>query len=143
MSDEHPDLRRNRASTERLRALVAGLEAAELARPLGGGWTVGFALAHLAFWDQRQRVAIQRHARGAGFPEEDPAVNEALDAVAPLLAPGRAGAEAVRAAALLDETLAALATAEWDALVAAGEGYALERWRHRDEHIAQIEAGLT
>ena len=60
MSDEHPDLRRNRASTERLRALVAGLEAAELARPLGGGWTVGFALAHLAFWDQRQRVAIAR-----------------------------------------------------------------------------------
>lgn len=143
MSDEHADLRRNRESTERLRALVAGLEEAELRRPLGGGWTVGFALAHLAFWDQRQRLAIQRHARGEGFPGEDPTVNEALDAVAPLLTTGRAGCEAVRAAALLDETLAALASAEWDELIAAGEGYSLERWRHRDEHIAQIEAALT
>ena len=140
MGGENPGAGRNRASTERLRDLVGRLGAADPERPVGGGWTVGFALAHLAFWDHRQRVALELYARDGAFPEEDPAVNEALEAVAPLLRSGAAGAEAVRAAALLDETIETLTPSQWDEILAAGEGYAIERWRHRDEHIAQIEA---
>ena len=37
------------AEGERLRELVAGLTDADLATPVGDGWTVGAALAHVAF----------------------------------------------------------------------------------------------
>jgi hypothetical protein len=43
----------NRSQTERLRRLVAGLDARRLAIRLPNGWTVAGALAHLAFWDRR------------------------------------------------------------------------------------------
>jgi hypothetical protein len=36
----------NAAARERLRALVARLSDADLARPVGGGWSVALALAH-------------------------------------------------------------------------------------------------
>jgi uncharacterized damage-inducible protein DinB len=55
----HPDAARNTEATRRLRELVATLSDADLAAPLGGGWTVAMALGHLAFWDGRQRAALQ------------------------------------------------------------------------------------
>src|SRR5262245_37604075 len=51
MSDDFRD--RNDASRQRLAALGARLNPAELERPLEDErWTVGAALAHLAFWDR-------------------------------------------------------------------------------------------
>lgn len=50
---------------ERLRELVAGLTDADLTLPLGAGWTVGAALAHVAFWDARD-LARLRARRGDG-----------------------------------------------------------------------------
>ena len=44
---------RNRASTDRIRQLVARLSDEEMKRPVGEHWTVSIALAHLAFWDRR------------------------------------------------------------------------------------------
>ena len=132
----------NAESTERLRALVARLDDADLQRSLGGGWTVAYALAHLAFWDVRQHVALQSYARGEGFPAEDKAVNDTLETVAPMLSAAATGPEAVRGAELVDATVAGLTDAQRDSLVAEGLGWAVERWRHREEHIAQIEAVL-
>ena len=135
-------LRQNARSTERLRALVARLEGADLDRSLGGGWTVAYALAHLAFWDVRQHVALQGYARGEGFPAEDKAVNDTLETVAPMLSAGATGPEAVRGAALVDATVARLSDEQRAALVVEGLDWAIERWRHREDHIAQIEAVL-
>ena len=56
-------------------------------------------------------------------------MNDALEAVAPLFRAPSAGREAVRAAQLIDATVAALPAAP--------------RWPHRDEHVAQIEAVLS
>ena len=44
---------KNRASTARIRALVAGLSDKDYSRPVGEHWTVSIALVHLAFWDRR------------------------------------------------------------------------------------------
>ena len=142
MSDNAPALLRNTESTARLRALVERLDEADLQRSLGGGWTVAFALAHLAFWDARQHFALQGYARGEGFPAEDRAVNDTLESLASVLRPDTVGPEAVRAAELLDATLAGLSAARRDSLVAEGLGFAVERWQHRHDHIAQIEAVL-
>ncbi|MXY88834.1 MAG: hypothetical protein F4Y92_08245 [Dehalococcoidia bacterium] len=139
-SDE--DLQRNDAATSRLSALVERLQMADLERSLGGGWTVAFALAHLAFWDARQHVALQGYDRGEGFPPEDKAVNDTLEAVAPLLRGEAAGQEAVRAAMLVDATVAGLSEAQRMSLAEEGVGFAVQRWQHREDHIAQIEAVL-
>ena len=142
MSDNAPELLRNAESTARLRALVERLDEADLQRSLGGGWTVAFALAHLAFWDTRQHFALQVYARGEGFPAEDQAVNDTLVSLASVIRPDTVGPEAVRAAELVDATLAGLSAARRDSLVAGGLGFAVERWQHRYDHIAQIEAVL-
>ena len=71
----------NAAELERLRALVARLTAADLARPLGGGWTVAMALAHLAFWDHRRRAQLQQWARSGTEPVsgDSSSINAAVD----------------------------------------------------------------
>jgi hypothetical protein len=45
---------------QRLQVLVARLDDAELAYPLGDEWTVAAVLAHLAFWDRRAAILLAR-----------------------------------------------------------------------------------
>src|SRR5262245_8925212 len=55
-----PYVTENNEQRARLRALVERASDADLARPLEAGWTVGAVLAHLAFWDQRTLLLIER-----------------------------------------------------------------------------------
>ena len=132
----------NAESTRRLRDLVARLSPEDINRDLGGGWTVGFALAHLAFWDARQVAALQRYANGHGFPSEDHAANAALESIAPAFDPHTVGQAAVRAAEDLDAAVERLTSEQSQDLRNAGLTYALERAPHRNEHRHQIEAAL-
>jgi hypothetical protein len=50
---ERPFVAENAKERERLRSLVERLTDKELSLPLGNGWTIAVALAHLSFWDQR------------------------------------------------------------------------------------------
>jgi len=50
----------NRAQLERLRALTDKLSDQQLATPVEAGWTVAGVLAHLAFWDQRIVILLDR-----------------------------------------------------------------------------------
>ena len=130
---------RNAESTERLRKLVARLGDADLVRSVGGGWTVAFALAHLAFWDARQVAALQRFVRGEPFPSEDLATNDALESIAAAFDSTAVGEPAVAAADELDRIVAMLSAEQIDALRDSGKTYAIERAPHRDEHMRQIE----
>ena len=132
----------NAESTERLSALVAELSAEDMKRSLGGGWTVGFALAHLAFWDARQVAALERMARGEEFPSEDLATNAALEAIAAAFHPDTIGQAAVGAAQQLDAVVESLTSEQVDALANSGKSYAIDRAPHRLEHIRQIEETL-
>ncbi|MYB21397.1 MAG: DinB family protein [Chloroflexi bacterium] len=129
----------NSDSTERLSALVARLGAEDVKRPLGGGWTIGFALAHLAFWDARQVAALERVASGEPFPSEDLATNAALEAIADAFSPDTIGRAAVDAARQLDAVVETLTPDQVGALAGSGKSYAIQRAPHREEHIRQIE----
>lgn len=133
----------NSESTERLTVLVAGLSADDMKRSLGGGWTVGFALAHLAFWDARQIAALQRMTRGEEFPGEDLATNATLEAIAAAFDPDAIGQAAVSAAQQLDAFVETLTSEQVDALTASGKSYAIDRAPHREEHLSQIEEALA
>ena len=54
----------NRRQAERLRKLVARLDASMLAVRLPNGWTVAAALAHIAFWDRQRLCLMRRRAAG-------------------------------------------------------------------------------
>ena len=142
MSDRDPDLLRNTEATRRLGELVARLDDADLARSLGDGWTVAFALAHLAFWDARQDAALRVYARDEALPPEDEVANAALEMIAGSFGPRVVASVAVEAAGRLDATAMDLTAGQRAALREAGQEFALRRWPHREEHIAQIEAVL-
>ncbi len=140
MSDD--DLRLNAESTARLRALVGRLADGDLGRSLGGGWNVATALVHLAWWDVRQRIAIETFAADGAFPGEDPATNATLEALGRLFREEEAGKAAIEAAEALDAALARLPDGRRAALRAQGFAWAVARHRHREDHIHQIEGAL-
>ena len=105
------------------------------------------ALAHLAFWDARHDAALREHSATGVFPADasdatEEAVNAGIAALAPLVDPDASGSLAVRSAEQIDAAVAALAPDRRAAILASADDYAVRRWRHREEHIAQIEAAL-
>jgi hypothetical protein len=135
-------IERNASTLERLRALVASLSDADFERPLGGGWVVATAFAHLAFWDRRQSHALQNFVEHGTVLEEDETVNPSIDPLLAAIPPRRAAELALGAAELVDETVAGLDAAVRSALEGGEGAYLARRWMHREEHIAQVEAGL-
>src|SRR2546428_12638200 len=88
----------NDGQRERLRALVARLSDGELGRLLGAGWTIASVLGHLAFWDQRILVLLERWQRegpAAVPPALDHAavdwINDAAKTAAPRVARAASG----------------------------------------------------
>jgi hypothetical protein len=133
----------NRASTARLRALVARLSDEELQQPVGEHWTVAITLAHLAFWDRRVMQMLEETERdGKLFLFEiDIRVN---DISLPLLAaiPPRAAAElAVETAQALDARLAGFPP-ELLAEIHAYNPRWVIRALHRNDHLNDVDAAL-
>lgn len=140
----------NDAQRERLRALVARLSDAELGRSLSAGWTVAGVLGHLAFWDQRLLVLLERWER-----EGPSAVPRALDhgvvdwindAAKPLLLalpPRRAADVTLAIAEAVDRKARALPDEFVVRNAAAGSPVNLLRAQHRREHLDEIERALT
>lgn len=133
----------NVRATERLRALVGTLDEAALARPVGGGWTVATVLAHLAFWDRRQREALREYAEDGAMTDEDHHVNAALEPLLLALPPRASADQALAAATAVDAAIAELTPRATDAVLAGPHAYVMRRSAHRDEHIQQIEQALS
>src|SRR5260221_14665229 len=68
----------NRAATDRMRALAAGLTDEELQHPVGQHWTVAVVLAHLAFLDRRALWVLDATERAGKVvnPDYDIFVND-------------------------------------------------------------------
>src|SRR6266496_2205927 len=127
MRDERSYVAQNNAQRARLRALVERLTDADLARPLEAGWTIAAVLAHLAFWDQRIVVLLDRwERRGAAeaprvFDEADVDwINDAAKALCLALPPRAAAHLAVSTAETVDRRVEALTAERRAANAAAG-----------------------
>ena len=138
----------NDTERARLRALVARLSDADLVRPMPGGWTVAAVLAHLAFWDQRILVLLERWEQSPSAVP--PAINGAdvdwvNDAAKPhflAMAPRRAAELAVTIAEAVDAKVAALPDELLARNEAAGSPLLMTRATHREEHLGEIERAL-
>ena len=134
---------RNRASTNRIRALVVRLSDEEMQQPVGEHWTVVITLAHLAFWDRRGLYVLDSTERDGKLfiPKIDTVVN---DLSLPLWAaiPPRAAAQiAIETAEALDRRLESFPPALLEEIYAYNERWVI-RALHRNEHLDDVDAAL-
>jgi len=130
-----------------MRALVARLSDADLARSMPDGWTVAAVLAHMAFWDRRAAVMVERWQREGRAPGPDDGaaepytVNEAAKPQWLALAPRAAANEALAAAEAANHALDNVSPELLRQIVEASP-IATSRAYHRLEHLEQIEHAL-
>lgn len=148
MADRSHDVA-NAAERNRLLSLVARLSDEELSRPVSAGWTVAGALAHLAFWDQRIVVLLERWRRegtaAVPAPLDEADVDWINDAAKPMLLalpPRRAAELAVVIAEAVDRMVESLPDDLLARNAAAGNPVNLLRAQHRREHLDEIERAL-
>jgi len=134
---------RNRASTERIRALAARLSDEEMRRPVGEHWTVAIALAHLAFWDRRVMYVLDMTERDGKLfiPEIDICVNDLSLPLWAAIPPREAARIAIKTAEALDTRLEGFSPALLEEIYAYNERWVV-RALHRGQHLDDVETAL-
>ena len=133
----------NREQLERLRRLVARLSDDDLRRELPDGWTVADALAHLAFYDRRAQILLERFAREGVFasPYDYETINAALPHLTRRIPPREIAAEVLAAAEAADHAAATTPATLVEEIRRLNQ-VKLERAEHRRSHLDDIEALL-
>jgi hypothetical protein len=136
-------IERNRASTDRIRALATRLTDAEMQQPVGEHWTVAIALAHLAFWDRRVMYVLDKTERdGTLFiPDIDIFVNDLSLPLWAAIPPREAARIAIETAETLDRQLEGFPPALLEEIHSYNERWVV-RALHRGEHLDQVDAAL-
>jgi hypothetical protein len=134
---------RNRASTERIRALAASLTDEEMQHPVGEHWTVAIALAHLAFWDRRVMYVLDITERDGKLfiPEIDIFVNDLSLPLWAAIPPREAARIAIGTSEELDRRLEDYSPALIEEIHAYNERWVV-RALHRGEHLNEVDAAL-
>ena len=135
----------NAKERERLRLLVERLTDEELMFPIGNGWTIAVALAHLSFWDQRVLFIIRKWKKDGVEPSpiDFDVINDALLSAWLAIPPRKAANLAVSSAEAIDHELAEASTELINKIVRLGEKFWLFRSIHRKEHLDEIEEFLS
>jgi DinB family protein len=143
MTSDHN--KRNRASRDRLAAVIASIKDERVVLP--GGWTATALLAHLAFWDSFGAARIEKY-KSDGKPMEfgSDVLTEFINAAGLAqwtMTPAGAAAElAVNAAATIDRLIEGLPQEKLDGIRAMNLPRVLDRSLHRKEHLDQIDRAL-
>lgn len=134
---------RNRASTERIRALAARLTDDDMQRRVGEHWTVAIALAHLAFWDRRVMYVLDMTQRDGKLfaPEIDIFVNDLSLPLWAAIPPRAAARLAIESAEALDQQLEDFPPTLLAEIHAFNKRWVV-RALHRNEHLDEVDAAL-
>lgn len=135
----------NRAERERLQRLVTRFDEDALRRhATGTEWSIADTLAHLAFYDRRAEVLMQKFAReGVGpAPYDFQTINDALLPLSRRIPPRAVAEEAIAAAEAADAVAASITESLLEEIRARNE-VSPERWVHRKSHLDEIERTLS
>jgi len=135
----------NRSQTERLRALVAGLDEDKYGERLPNGWTVAGILAHIAFWDRQRLCLMLRWSAGDWCPGgyDGELFNETMRPLLELIPGSLAAGAAVHAAEEVDAFLLDVSDDVIARALARPDSPNLDRGSHREYHLDQIERELA
>jgi hypothetical protein len=137
---------RNAEWRRRLLALVDGMTDADMARAVGDrGWTAGGYLCHLAFWDQRALVLLaQWKEKGiSDSPNDVDVVNESMRPFLTAIQPAEIRRLVRGAASAIDSAIDALEPGFLARVESDGKPVHLDRAKHREHHIAQVERAMA
>jgi hypothetical protein len=137
----------NSKARARLKALVARVSDADLARPMPAGWTVAGVLGHVAFWDQRTLVLLDAWEQTDAVPprlraEDTDWINDAGKPFLLALSTRQGADLALAIAEAVDRRIETLTDDVVTRIAAAGNPINLHRAEHRREHLDEIEAAL-
>jgi hypothetical protein len=135
---------KNRSEHENLARLVSRLTDEELARPLESGWTAAAALAHLAFWDARAVLLIEKWKReGVGpSPADIDIINDSAMVLYLAIPPRRAAELAVGKSAEINRVIETLAPEMVEKIQTIGTAVHLTRFEHKRTHREEIERAV-
>lgn len=138
---DRPFVAENAQERERLLSFVSRSTDEELSLPLGSGWTIAVALAHLAFWDQRSLFLMRKWKKSGVEPSpiDIDLTNDSLLALWLALPPRAAANLAVSSAEAIDRELDEASSDLITAIENLGEKFRLYRSIHRKLHLDQIE----
>jgi hypothetical protein len=133
----------NRASTHRIRNLIASLTDAQMQHPVGQHWTVAIVFAHLAFWDRRVMYVLDMTAHDGKLfiPEIDIFVNDLSLPLWAAIPPQQAAEICLETAQDLDARLEAYAPTLLNKIYTYNPRWVV-RSLHRGEHLDEAEAAL-
>ena len=142
---DRPFVAENAKELERLRSLVEGLTDEELTLPLGNGWTIAVALAHLSFWDQRSLFLMRQWQKSGVAPSaiDIDITNDSLLSLWLAVPPRKAANLAISSAEAIDRELAEASSDFIAEIENLGEKFRLYRSIHRKLHLDQIEECLS
>ena len=135
----------NRAWREKLSALCQRISDADIGRAAGGpGWTVGGLLGHLAFWDERALVLLDKwkHTEMGPSPNDIDVLNDSLRPFLNALSPAVTRRLAVEKALAIDTAIDSLEADYLARVESLGKPVRLDRAAHRKHHMEQIEKAL-
>lgn len=136
-------IEQNRTSTERIRTLVARLSDDEMQTKVGEHWTVGIALAHLAWWDRRVMYVLDMTERDGKLfiPEIDIFVNDLSLPLWAAIPPRAAARIAIDTSETLDKRLEDYSPALLEEIYNYNKRWVI-RALHRNEHLDDVDAAL-
>ena len=136
---------KNRKSRERLLNLVSNLSDQSLTRIANHGWTVSMTLAHMAFYDNYRLDQLRRWEQ-TGFNEvkaDTEAINSGLRPLLEGVDGGTATRCVVSAVEAIDQQIEDLNPGLVNEIDQNGRASILDRSRHRNEHLDDIEQALS
>lgn len=134
----------NKVEHEHLIRLSSELTESQLLHPMPAGWTVAAVLAHLAFWDQRGLVLLEKWAKeGIGpSPIDTDVVNEVTRILCLAIPPRVAVQLTIDCAAKIDAAIERLPPQFAAEVMEKGKTVRLNRADHRRTHLGEIEKVL-
>jgi len=142
---DRPFVAENAKERERLRSLVKRLTDEELSLPLGSGWTIAVAFAHLSFWDQRILFLMRKWKKSGVEPSsiDIDVTNDSLLSQWLAIPPRKAANLAISSAEAIDRELEGASSDFIIEIEGLGEKFRLYRSIHRKLHLDQIEKFLS
>ncbi len=134
-------IQENRKEHERLRRLVDRLTDAELRRSMDAGWTVAATLAHLAFWDTRAILLIEKWKReGIGpSPADTDIINDSARELCMAIPPEASADLAVEKSLAINRVIESLTPEMMEQIQTTGTAVHLTRFEHKRMHREDIE----
>ncbi|MBL8022108.1 MAG: hypothetical protein JNM27_20705 [Leptospirales bacterium] len=137
----------NKGQTDRLRSLLGRLDPSLWRKDIGGGWTIGTMIVHLAFWEKMTQIRIEKWTSSGvltAVPDGDNvfAINDSIREISAGIE-FQAGAKmAVEAFESMDQLVSKLDASRLAELERTGRDRWFKRFLHRDAHLTRIEKSV-